>query len=60
MKKKIDKKKVASSIIIFLVLSIMIAIIMIETPMEGFEEFKIIFTIFLSVILIYTFKCIKV
>ena len=47
MKKKIDKKKVASSIIIFLVLSIMIAIIMMETPMEGFEEFKIIFTIFL-------------
>ncbi len=47
MKKKIDKKKVASSIIIFIVLSIMIAIIMIETPMQGFEEFKIIFTIFL-------------
>lgn len=49
MKKKIDKKKIFVSVVIFLLLAFMIAIIMEKTPMPGFENLKTIFTVFLII-----------
>lgn len=49
MKKKIDKKKIFVSVVIFLLLAFMIAIIMKKTPMPGFENLKTIFTVFLII-----------